>query len=330
MAQERYGFFNSTTEDERSYDSADMAAAFRTLASSGVAAADTCLQVTAEGSTMRTLAGYGSAMVRGYYYQLKDDGGGVLAFEHTTEAELGRIDRIILRLDLTARTIAMVKLIGTAGSSPEAPALTRDSETYEISLAQVLIQAGASEILASDITDERGDDTVCGLIAPESLRKSAIVQLIDDQVTDEVADVLRFSEQILETSAQDQARNNINAMKTVGESTAIQKGNGAGDTEDAVADQDYAPVVAQVSGALSAASWSGSAAPYTQAVAIAGMTDTKKAIAGLPHTATGAQFLAALDAQMHVTSQGTDTITVTAEGDKPSMDIPILVQIMGG
>ena len=75
---------------------------------------------------MRTLVGYGTAMIEGYYYRLRDDGGAVQAFTHTTEAELNRIDRIILRLDLTARTIAIAKLIGTAGSSPEAPALIRD------------------------------------------------------------------------------------------------------------------------------------------------------------------------------------------------------------
>ncbi len=328
MAQERYGFFNSTAGDERSYDSADMAAALHTLASSGVAAADTCLEVTAEGSTMRVLIGYGSAMVQGYYYQLRDDGGGVKAFEHTTEAELDRIDRIILRLDLTSRTIAMAKLIGTAASTPEAPALTRDSEMVELSLAQVYIAAAAAEILPADITDEREDDTVCGLIAPESLRKSAILQMIDDQITEETADVLRFSEQTLETSGQNQARANINAMKRTGESTALQKGDGAGDTEDAVPNTDYAQAVVEVSAALSAASWSGSG-PYTQAVAIAGMTASKKAIAGLPATATSAQYLAALAALLHVTSQGTDTMTVTAEGDEPTIDIPVLVQIVG-
>ena len=328
MAQERYGFFNSTTGDERSYDSADMAAALRTLASSGVAAADTCLQVTAEGSTMRTLVGYGSAMVRGYYYQLKDDGSGIQAFEHTTEAELDRIDRIILRLDLTARTIAMVKLIGTAASTPEAPALTRGSETYEISLAQVLIQAGASEILSSDITDERGDDTVCGLIAPESLRKSTIVQMIDDQITEEVADVLRFSEQTLETSAKTQSRSNINAQEKV-TASGVLKGDGSGGITPAAAGADFGIPAVEVSATLLSTGWSGSG-PYTQAVAVSGMTASKKAIVGLPHTATSEQYLAALAALLHVTLQGTDTLTVTAEGnDAPAVDIPVLVQIVG-
>jgi len=330
MAQEKYGFFNSTAEDERSYDSADMAAAFHALASSGVAAADGCLEVTAEGSTMRTLIGYGAALVQGYYYQLKDDGGGVMAFAHTTEAELSRIDRIVLRLDLAARTVTVEKRIGTAASTPEAPALTRDDETWELSLAQVMIRAGAEEILASDITDEREDDDVCGLIAPESLRRSTVQQMIEDEIEAQTADALRFSEQELAETEQAQVRDNIGAMQTIGERTAIQKGGGDGELADAEPDVDYAPPVIEVSATLAAASWSGTEAPYTQAVAVSGMTAAKKAVAGLPATATGAQYLAALDALLHVTAQGTDTITVTAEGDMPEIDLPILVQIIGG
>ncbi len=330
MAQERYGFFNSTAGDERSYDSADMATAFHTLASNGVAALDACLQVTAEGSTMRTLVGYGTAMIEGYYYRLRDDGSGIRAFTHTTEAELSRIDRIVLRLDFTARTIGLVKLIGTAAATPEAPELTRDAEIYEVSLAQVGIRAGAEEVLATDITDEREDDAVCGMIAPESLRRSAVAQMIADQLSEEVADVIRFSEQTLETAAQAQARVNIDALKKVGESTAIQKGNGSGDTEDAVPDTDYAPAVIEVAATLLAASWSGAESPYTQAVAITGMTAAKKAVAGLPATATSAQYLAAVNALLHVTSQGAGTISIAAEGIQPAVDIPILVRIIGG
>ena len=137
-------------------------------------------------------------------------------------------------------------------------------------------------------------------------------------------------EQEFETTKQDQARANINAMKKVGESTALQKGDGEGDTEDATPDEDYAPAVIHVAGTLAAASWTGSEAPYAQTIVIAGMTEGKKAIVGLPATATSAQYLAALAALLHVTSQGADTITVTAEGDAPEIDIPVLVQILGG
>ena len=331
MAQERYGFFDSSGEDIRSYNSVDMATAFHTLASNGVANLGTNLQVTAEGSTMRTLVGYGTAMIEGYYYKLRDDGSGIQAFTHTTEAELNRIDRIILRLDFTARTIAIAKLIGTAAATPEAPELTRDEEVYEISLAQVYVHAGAAELLSTDITDERANDTVCGLIAPESLRKSTIQQMIDDiagdAINDATNDVVRHSAQTLDTAKQAQARTNISAQQQI-TASGVLKGNGSGGVSAAVGGTDYGIPVVEVSATLAAASWSGSG-PYTQSVTVAGMTSAKKAVVGLAQTATSAQYEAALDALLRVTSQGTNTITVTAEGDKPSVNLPILVEIVG-
>ena len=245
MAQERYGFFDSSGEDIRSYSSVDMATAFHALASNGVANIGTNLSVTAEGSTMRVLVGYGTAMIEGFYYQLRDDGGALQAFTHTTEAELSRIDRIVLRLDLTARTIAMVKLIGTAAATPEMPALTRNEETYEISLAQVLIRAAAEELLETDITDERENDDVCGLIAPEALRRSTIEQMINDAIDqalqEEMTDVLRYSAQTLDTGKKTQARTNIDAQQKV-TASGMLKGNGSGGVSAAVEGTDYAGV----------------------------------------------------------------------------------------
>ncbi len=242
MAQERYGFFDSSGEDIRSYSSVDMATAFHALASNGVANIGTNLAVTAEGSTMRILVGYGTAMIEGFYYQLRDDGGVLQAFTHTTEAELSRIDRIVLRLDLTARTIALAKLIGTAAATPEVPVLTRNEETYEISLAQVLIRAAAEELLESDITDERENDDVCGLIAPEALRRSTITQMIDDAIDlaleEDITDVLRFSEQTLETGEQAQARTNIGAQQAIAAS-GLLKGDGSGGVSAAAEGTDY-------------------------------------------------------------------------------------------
>ena len=245
MAQERYGFFDSSGEDIRSYSSVDMATAFHALASNGVSNTGTNLTVTAEGSTMRVLVGYGTAMIEGFYYQLRNDGGAVQAFTHTTEADLSRIDRIVLRLDLTARTISLVKLVGTAASTPEAPTLTRNEETYEISLAQVRIRAAAQVLLETDITDERENDEVCGLIAPEALRRTTIAQMIDDAIDQalqtEMTDVLRYSVQTLDAGKKTQARTNIDAQQKV-TASGMLKGNGAGGVSAAAEGTDYAGI----------------------------------------------------------------------------------------
>lgn len=81
------------------------------------------------------------------------------------DSTYARIDRIIVRYS-AAFTNKMPKLMvlkGTAASSPAAPAITRTSNITDISLAQVLIPAGATEV--GTIMDERSDYSVCGLMS---------------------------------------------------------------------------------------------------------------------------------------------------------------------
>lgn len=74
--------------------------------------------------------------------------------------------------------------------------------------------------------------------------------------------------------------------------------------------------------------WAGSG-PYTQAVTIAGMTSTKNGMVGLAPSANAAQREAAKAASLMLTSQGTNTITITADGDKPTVALPIVVTMLG-
>jgi hypothetical protein len=330
MALEKYGFFQGTTEDPRSYGSADMASVFRTIASSGVTEGGYNLFVSAEGGNMNTHLDYGTALLQGYYYGLVNDGSGVKAFTHTTEASLNRIDRIIIRASLISRTIVAVKLIGTAGSDPVAPALTRDSETYEISLAQVYIHAGASVIVTEDITDERNDDSVCGAVAPASMRQTTIQALIDAAIDAETMVVYGYDQSGAITSGQKIiARNNIDAQQKI-TGSGMLKGDGSGGVTAGTAGVDYAIPVVEIAATLAAASWSGSVAPFTQTIAVAGMTSTKKGVcAGLPASVTDAQFEEALAALLRVSAQSTNSITIKAHGEKPVNDIPVLVMIKG-
>lgn len=84
-----------------------------------------------------------------------------IATAHTTYA---RIDRVVVRYDATANTIALAVKQGTPAVNPSAPALSRTSSLYEISLSRVLVGAGATAIAAGNITDERADAAVCGLM----------------------------------------------------------------------------------------------------------------------------------------------------------------------
>lgn len=73
-----------------------------------------------------------------------------------------RIDRIVARLNYTDRKIEFVVKQGTPASSPSPPALTRDGNHWELSLARITVANGFSTIISGSITDERGDESVCG------------------------------------------------------------------------------------------------------------------------------------------------------------------------
>src|SRR5690606_24339690 len=86
------------------------------------------------------------------------------AHTHDTETVgVDRIDRIVIRLDLRpeARHVESFVKKGVASSNPVPPALQRDENVYEISLAQVRISGGQTFISPSDIIDERGDEDIC-------------------------------------------------------------------------------------------------------------------------------------------------------------------------
>jgi hypothetical protein len=71
-----------------------------------------------------------------------------------------RIDRVVVRGDFTKRVTEIAIKQGAEASSPQPPALQRDADKYEISLAQVLCTPAG----AITVTDERADNTVCGAI----------------------------------------------------------------------------------------------------------------------------------------------------------------------
>lgn len=82
-----------------------------------------------------------------------------------SDAQHDRIDRVCIRLEiLNNKCFAYVKK-GAPAVTPVAPELQRDNVAYEISVASIYVGAGVTGINAGDITDERLDATVCGLMS---------------------------------------------------------------------------------------------------------------------------------------------------------------------
>ncbi|MGM9660776.1 MAG: hypothetical protein ACI3WQ_09265 [Faecousia sp.] len=82
------------------------------------------------------------------------------------DAVYNRIDRVIVEWNTPNYTdVPIVRILsGSLANKPVPPALTNDSTTRQISLARVYIKAGATEITDADITDERLDESVCGVV----------------------------------------------------------------------------------------------------------------------------------------------------------------------
>lgn len=119
----------------------------------------------------------GRAYLRGYTVDIT--GTPEQAVIQAADPQNPRIDRVILRLsETTNRNITLAVLKGTPAENPVAPALTQTGDTYEISLAQIRVNAGVTSIIAGNITDERTQMFIPESILPHaSTTTSGIVKV---------------------------------------------------------------------------------------------------------------------------------------------------------
>jgi hypothetical protein len=84
-----------------------------------------------------------------------------------------------------------------------------------------------------------------------------------------------------------------------------------------------------VSATLATASWVGSSAPYTQTLTVTGLGATQNGTISIAQSATATQRTAALTAKLSVTGQAAASLTITADGTKPTVAIPVTVILLG-
>lgn len=165
---EKSSFFNSVSHD-RTYKAEDWAEYFASFIGNGVfPVPSTGLQVIAYDGMNLTLRA-GKAWINGYFYMNTSDLTITLA---TADGQLNRIDRVVVRWDLTNRKISAVVKSSGFSQSPTAPVLQRDADIYELALADVFVGAGVTEITQGHITDQRLNGSLCGVVA-------AVVDQID-------------------------------------------------------------------------------------------------------------------------------------------------------
>lgn len=157
---EKSSFFNSVNGDKK-YDASSFAEYFSRLVTSGVFSnPSTNLQLLSNNNfTVTVQTGYG--WINGYYYSSDSTKDFTVP---APDGTLNRIDNVVLRWDLTNRQITTVYVEGTLASSPVAPTPTRNDTLYELVLAQVQVNANATSIPQSAITDTRMNNTLCGWV----------------------------------------------------------------------------------------------------------------------------------------------------------------------
>ena len=85
----------------------------------------------------------------------------------------------------------------------------------------------------------------------------------------------------------------------------------------------------QITGVLSASAWSGVDSPFTQTLAVAGLTANQNGTISVAQNATIEQRDAARMAMLAVIGQTDGTLTIAADGEMPDIDIPVVVILLG-
>lgn len=152
----KYGFFDSLDGD-RQYTSSDVAFLNSLLMSNGVYASPADGFKIYADTNMNVKIKPGTAVISGRYCINDSDYTATVAYSGGTYT---RYARIILRLNLTTRLFEFASRY--KDSSP--PDLTRDDNIFELSLATIAVPVGTTAVTQAMITDDRGDNTICGFV----------------------------------------------------------------------------------------------------------------------------------------------------------------------
>ena len=174
MAREFYGYFDSIDDDVREYDAAQFAHILKAAVQSGVSSHEGGLEVTADGRTCTRAWRMADASSRGTSTSWRTTGA-TPSPSRTSPAARRTASTAWWCAWKTTRARgawACGSITGTPSASPQPPALTRNAQVWELSLAQVRVRASATAIAPEDVTDERGDGSACGYAVPRRLDRA--------------------------------------------------------------------------------------------------------------------------------------------------------------
>lgn len=152
---EKYGFFDAIVNNgtpDRVYCSDDVNNIFKGMLSDGVFRMyENALNVVvADGLSINIETG--KALVKGHWYINTTVLNLIITTAHAT---LPRISSIVLRYSRLDRVVKIATVDGIPSVAPLAPDLTQNNDIYELRLYDVYIEAGATGLSNTNITDSR-------------------------------------------------------------------------------------------------------------------------------------------------------------------------------
>lgn len=156
-----YGFFNALDGD-RVYNADQMSEYFKGLISDGVfESVGDALYVQQEATpSMNVKVGTGRAIINCKW--LENDAVEIIPITAASVA-YPRYTAVVVRLDMSERTMSIVTKDGAPSASPVKPQMTNTDSIKEICLAMIYVSAGVTRITQANIQDTRGTN-LCGWI----------------------------------------------------------------------------------------------------------------------------------------------------------------------
>mgnify|MGYP000425163963 FL=1 len=84
-----------------------------------------------------------------------------------------------------------------------------------------------------------------------------------------------------------------------------------------------------INATLVSTAWSGIDAPFTQELAVEGLTKTQNGTISVAHNATVEQREIAREAMLSVIGQENGKLIIAADGEMPEFDIPVYIILLG-
>lgn len=175
-------FFDSMKGD-RIYNAADFREWLHRMFSEGVSVND--FFVSPAGGMSLTVPG-GYVHIRGASKTFTTDTTVTL---ETSDQSLNRIDAVVLELDISKKTIDVKTVKGAAADNSVKPEPIRNDNVWQMVLAYINVNAGASEITEADIVDARMDRNKCGYLIRSACDNdmSEVIRVYEEEIANIIA-----------------------------------------------------------------------------------------------------------------------------------------------